>query len=157
VSERIPSQLAQKYFVQKIKGRVAVLFSSHPMSPMISALEIVALRIMCWFAMKLRPRFVHPHRTPIEQHSIQRSHSGLGFSRLRHLDKSDTAGLARVPVHDDRDSLDGSMCCKNFSQLLLCYRDIKVPDKNVGHEFIPATDLPERPPGTRSGIYKRRS
>jgi hypothetical protein len=28
------------------------------------------------------------------------------------------------------------MFCKNFSQLLLCHRDIKVPDKNVGHEFI---------------------
>jgi hypothetical protein len=111
------------------------------MSPMISA-----SRITCWFAMKLRTSFVHPHRALIEQHSIERRNSGLGFSRLRHLDKSDTAGVTRVPVHDDRDGFDGSMCCKNFSQLLLCHREIEVPDKNVGHEFIPATDLPERPP-----------
>jgi hypothetical protein len=90
-------------------------------------------RITCWVAMKLRISFVHSHRTPIEHLSIQRSDSGLGFRRLRHLDKSDTAGLARVPVDDDRDGFDGTICCKNFPQLLLCYRDIKVADKNVGH------------------------
>ena len=28
------------------------------------------------------------------------------------------------------------MCCKNVSQLLLCHRDVKVSDKNVGHEII---------------------
>lgn len=106
---------------------------------------IAIIRIIGWFAMKLGTSFVHPHRTPVEQHSIQRRNRGLGFSRLRHLDKSDTARLARVPVHNDRDGLDGTMCGKNFPQLVLCYRDIKVPDKNVGHEFIPATDLPERP------------
>jgi hypothetical protein len=122
------------------------------MPPMMSA-----LRIIDWFAMKLRTSFVHPHRTPVEYRSIQRSNRGPGFRSLRHLDKSDTAGLARVPVDDDHDRLDGPMRCKNFSQPLLCYRDIKVPDKNVGHKFIPATDLPERPPGTRSGIFKRRS
>jgi hypothetical protein len=109
------------------------------MSPMISV-----LRIRSWFAMELGTSFVHPQRTLIEHLSIQRSDSGLGFSCLRHLDKSHTAGLARVPVDDDRDGFDGSMCCKNFSQLLLGDRDVKVPDKNIGHEFIPA-DLRERP------------
>jgi len=93
--------------------------------------------------MKLRTSFVHPHRTAVERLSIQRSNSGPGFSRQRHLDKSDTAGLARVPVHDDHHAFDGSMGCKNFSQLLLRDRDIKVPDENVGHEFTPAIDLPE--------------
>jgi len=102
------------------------------MSPVISA-----LRIMCWFAIKLRASFVHSHRTPVEHLSIQRSNRALGFSRLRHLDKSDTARLARVPVHDDRDGFDGSLCGKNLSQLRLGYRDIKVPDENIGHGFIP--------------------
>jgi len=115
---------------------------------------ISALSIICWFAMKLRTSFVDPHRTPIEQRSIQRSHCGRGFRRLRHLDKSDTPGRARVPVHDDRHGFDGSMCCKNFSQTLLCYRDVEVPDKNVGHEFIPATDLRERPPEPEAKFSK---
>jgi hypothetical protein len=101
------------------------------MSPVIST-----RRITRWVAMKLRSSFVHSHLTPIEHRSIQRGDSGLGFRRLRHLDKSYTAGLARVPVHEDRYGFDGTMCCKNFSQLLLCYRDIKVLDKNVCHEFI---------------------
>ena len=59
--------------------------------------------------MKLRASFVHSHRTPVKDLSVQRRDSGLGFRRLRHLDKSNTAGLARVPVHDDRDGFDGSM------------------------------------------------
>jgi len=108
-----------------------VLDSSDPMSPMISA-----PRIACEVAMKLRTSFVHSHRTPIEHLSNQRSNSGLGLRRLRHLDKSDTAWLTSIPVLDDRDGFDGSVFCKNFSQLLLCHRDIKVSDKNVGHEFI---------------------
>jgi hypothetical protein len=33
-------------------------------------------------------------------------------------------------------AFDGSVCCKNFPELLLRHRDVKVPDKNVGHEFI---------------------
>ena len=93
-------------------------------------------RVTRWVEMKFRTGFVHSHRTPIEHLSIQRINSCLGFRCLCHLDKSDTAGLARVPVHDDRDGFDGSMHCKNFSQLLLRYRDIKVADKNVGHEVI---------------------
>lgn len=109
------------------------------MSPMISALRIID------FALQLRASFVHPHRPPVEQRSIQGSDGGLGFRRLRHLDKCDTAGLARIPVYDDGDSFDGAMAYKNLSQLLLGYRDIKVPDKNVDQEFIPATDLPEFP------------
>ncbi len=91
--------------------------------------------------MKLGTSFVHPDRTPVEQHSIQGSGCGFGSRGLRHLDKGDAAGLARVPVHHKGNGLHGSMGCKNFSQLLLCYRDIQVPDKNVGHEFIPATDV----------------
>jgi len=86
--------------------------------------------------MKLRTSLVHSDRTPVKELSIQRGDSGLGFRRLRHLDESNTAGLARVPVHDDRDGFDGSMCCKNISQLFICHCDIKVPYKNVGHQFI---------------------
>jgi len=86
--------------------------------------------------MKLRTSFVHSHRTPIDYLSIQRSNSTLGLRRLRHLDKGDTAWLASIPVLDDCDGFDGSVCCKNVSQLLLCRRDVKVSDKNVGHEFI---------------------
>jgi len=86
--------------------------------------------------MKLRTSFVHSHRTPIDYLSIQRSNSTLGLRRLRHLDKGDTAWLASIPVLDDCDGFDGSVCCKNVSQLLLCHRHVKVSDKNVGHEFI---------------------
>jgi hypothetical protein len=68
------------------------------MSPMISA-----PRIAFEVAMKLRTSFVHSHRTPIEHLSNQRRNSGLGLRRLRHLDKSDTAWLASIPVLDDRD------------------------------------------------------
>jgi hypothetical protein len=126
--------------------------SSRPMAPVISA-----PRVTHRVDMKLRSSFVHSHRTPIEHRSVQRSDSGLGFRRLRHLDKSHTPGLARVPVHNDPDGFDDTMRCKSLSQLLLCYRDIQVPDTNVGHEFISATDLPERPPRTCSGILRRRS
>src|SRR5689334_5325890 len=100
------------------------------MSPMISAVRIVS-----WFAMELGTSLVHPHCTPIEYLTIQRNYGGVGFGCLRHFDKSDTARLARVPVHDDSDGFDGAMCCKSFAQLLLCYRDVKVPEKDVGHEF----------------------
>jgi len=93
--------------------------------------------------MKLRTGFVHPHSTPVENLSIQRSDGSRGFSGLCHLNKSDTAGLARVPVHDERDGFDGSMDCKSFPQLLLGDRDIQVADKNVSHEFVAVADLPE--------------
>jgi hypothetical protein len=121
--ESIPSSLRND---QAAVGRAR---SSHPMSPMISA-----SRIKSCFRIKLRTSFVDPQRTPVEHLSIQHSNGGLGFSRLRHLDKRDAAGFASVPVYDERDSFDGSMSCKNFSQLLVCYRDVKVPDKNIGHE-----------------------
>jgi hypothetical protein len=93
--------------------------------------------------MKLRTGFVHSHRTPIEHLSIQRINSRLGFRGLCHLDKSDTAGLARVPVHDDRDGFEGSMQCKSFSQRLLRYRDIKVADKKCWSRGHSAIDVPE--------------
>ena len=127
--------------------------SSHPMSTMISG-----PRVTRWVEMKFRTGFVHSHRTPIEHLSVQRINSRLGFRCLRHLDKSDTAGLARVPVHDDHDGFDGSMHCKNFSQLLLRYRDIKVADKNVGHEVILPLMFPNiLQLGTHKLIFKWRS
>jgi hypothetical protein len=87
--------------------------------------------------MNLRTSFVHSHRTPVEHRSVQRSDRSPGFSCLVHLDKSNTAGLAGIPVHHDRDGFDTSMRCKNFSQLLLCHGNIQVPDEDIGHEFIP--------------------
>ena len=107
---------------------------------------ISALAIIGSFALKLGTGLVHFHLTPIEHRSIQRSDCGLGFRRPRHFDKSHAAGLARVPVHDDRDGFDGS----HLSQLLLGCRDIKVPDKNVDHNCIPA-----RAPRTRPKLKKR--
>ena len=89
---------------------------------------------------------------------MQRINTRLGFRCMCHLDKSDTAGLARVPVHDDHDGFDGSMHCKNFSQLLLRYRDIKVADKNVGHEVILPLMFPNiLQLGTHKLIFKWRS
>ena len=115
-------------------------------------------RVTRWVEMKFRTGFVHSHRTPIEHLSIQRINSCLGFRCLCHLDKSDTAGLARVPVHDDHDGFDGSMHCKNFSQLLLRYRDIKVADKNGGHEVILPLMFPNISQlGTHKLIFKWRS
>jgi hypothetical protein len=104
---------------------------------------VSASGIMCRFAKNFRTSFVHPHRTPVEDLSIQRSHGGSGFSRLRHLDESDTTRLTRVSVHDDGDGFDRSMGSKSIPQLLLCHRDIKVPDKDVDNDLIPATDVPE--------------
>ena len=129
-------------------GPLAIRGTSRPMSPVLSASSFT-----CLFTMNLRTCFVHSHRTPVEHRPLQRSNRSLGFSCLAHLDKSHTAGLAGIPVHHDSDGFDASMCCKNFSQLLLCYRDIQVTDENIGHEFIPDTDLPE---GSREsgGIFK---
>lgn len=110
---------------------------SHPMSPMISASKIT-----CWFTPKLGTRFVHSHQAPVEDLSIQCSDGGLGFSPLRHFNKRNAARLARVPVYDERDGFDGSIHGKNVSQLLLCCRDIKVPDENVVHKFIPELIFP---------------
>ena len=101
------------------------------MSPVISD-----PRIACRIAMKLRTSFVHTHRTLVEHLSIQRSNCSLGFGRMCHFDKRDTTWLASIPILDDRDAFHGSVCCKNFPELLLCHRDVKVPDKNVGHEVI---------------------
>jgi hypothetical protein len=119
-------------------GPLVIRGTSRPMSPVLSASSFT-----CLFTMNLRTCFVHSHRTPVEHRPLQRSNRSLGFSCLGHLDKSHTAGLAGIPVHHDSDGFDASMCCKNFSQLLLCYRDIQVTDENIGHEFIPDTDLPE--------------
>jgi hypothetical protein len=50
------------------------------------------------------------------------------------------------------------MHCKNFSQLLLRYRDIKVADKNGGHEVILPLMFPNISQlGTHKLIFKRRS
>lgn len=97
---------------------------------------ISAPRVVRRIAIKLRACFVHFHRAPIEHRSVQRSNSCLGFQRLRHLDESHTARFARIPVLDDRDGFDGSVGREDVSQLLLCHRDIDVPDKNVNHELI---------------------
>jgi hypothetical protein len=57
------------------------------------------------------------------------------FLRLRHFDESDTAWLTRIPVLDDCDTFDFSVYRKQFSQLLLCGRDVKISDQNVDHEL----------------------
>lgn len=58
-----------------------------------------------------------------------RAGSRCSFKR----DESNTAPLTSVSFLDYRDGLDGSVCCE---KLLRCGCDIKVPDKNVGHELI---------------------
>jgi hypothetical protein len=93
--------------------------------------------------MKFRTSSVHSHRTSIEHLSIQVGNCCFGFRLLCHLDEGDTAWLASIPVLDNRDSFDASMGCKKFSQLLLCHRDIEVPDKNISHEFILRLTSPE--------------
>ena len=52
-------------------------------------------RVTGWVEMKLRTGFVDSHRTPIEDLSMQRINTRLGFRCMCHLDKSDTVGLAR--------------------------------------------------------------
>lgn len=97
---------------------------------------ISALRIVCAIVINLGAGFVHPDRTPIERRSIQRSNRCLGFHRLRHLDESHTARFARIPIHDEGDSLDGPVSRKEIAQLLLGQSDIEVPNKNISHESI---------------------
>jgi hypothetical protein len=86
--------------------------------------------------MKLRASFVHVHRTTIKYRFVECRNSAPGFRRLCHLHEGEAAGFARIPVLDDRDGFDGAVGCKQFPQLLLRHRDIQVPDKDVGHEFI---------------------
>lgn len=101
------------------------------MPPVISAPGIV-----CAIVIKLRAGFVHPDRTPIERHSIQRSNRCLGFGRLRHLDESHTARFAGIPIHDEADGLDDPVPGKQIAQLLLGQSDIEVPNKNISHESL---------------------
>jgi len=104
--------------------------------------------------MKLRASFVHSHRAPIEHRSIQRSNSCLGLRRLPHLDESDTAGFARIPVLDNRDGFDRSVCREDISELQLCHRDIEVPNKNVSHALILPLIFPKALQLTRAQISK---
>lgn len=67
---------------------------------------------------------------------MQRGNSCLRFRRLRHLDESNTARFARIPVLDDSDAFDGSVGREGIAQLLLCHRNIEIPDKEVSHELI---------------------
>lgn len=112
--------------------------SSRPMPPVISDPRIV-YRI----AVKFGTSFVHTYRTTVEYLSIKGCNGSLGFRRMRHLNKCNTARLTSIPVLDDGDGFYGPVCCKHFSELLLCHRDVKVPNKNVGHKLIAATDLAE--------------
>jgi hypothetical protein len=118
------------------------------MPPMISASRITG-RV----GIGLRTSFVHPQRAPAEHRSVHGSDSGYCLS-LRHLDKGNTAGHAGVSVHDDRDPLDRTVCRKNFSQLMFCDRNIKVPDKNIGHVLVPA-HFPNFRPGNFDRNFKR--
>jgi hypothetical protein len=86
--------------------------------------------------MKLRPSFVHIHRTAVKHRSVQGRNGAQGFSRLRHLHECYAAWFARIPVLHDHDGFHGTVGCKQFPQLLLRHRDIQVSDKNVSHEFI---------------------
>jgi len=126
--------------------------NSQPVSPMIPA-----SRLAHWIAMQLRTSFVHSDRTPVEHLSIQRRNSRLGFRCLRHLHEGDAAGFARIPVLDDRDGFDGSMCCKNLPQLMFRYRDIQAPNKDVSHEFILFLIFPKSHNQERNRNFKRRS
>jgi len=85
--------------------------------------------------MKLGASLVHVHRTAVKRRSIQCRNSALGFGRLRHLHERDAARFACIPVLDDGDGFDGTVGCKQLSQLLLRHRDIQVPYKNVSHKF----------------------
>jgi hypothetical protein len=85
---------------------------------------------------ELRAGFVDPDRTPVQRRSIQGSNRCLGFRRLRHLDESNTARFAGIPIHDEGDGLDGPVSRKQIAQLLLGQGDIEVPDKNISHESI---------------------
>lgn len=86
--------------------------------------------------MKLRASFIHVHRTAVKHRSIQCRNGALGFGRLRHLHERDAPRFASIPILDDGDGFDGTVGCKQSSQLLLRHRDIQVPDKDVSHEFI---------------------
>ena len=98
---------------------------------MISAPGIVRAVVI-----KLRAGFVHPDRTPIERRAIQRSNRCLGFHRLCHLDESHAARFARIPIHDEGDSLDDPVSREEIAQLLLGQSDIEVPNKDISHESI---------------------
>jgi len=121
------------------KGRLETMKPavSRARSSRLVAAMLSAPRITSWFAKKLRPGFVHSHGTAVQDLSIQSCDSAFSLSRICHLDKSDPTRLARVPVHDDPDGFDGSVCAENLLQLLLRGGDIEVSDKNVDHELIP--------------------
>lgn len=104
--------------------------------------------------MKLRASFIHVHPTAAKHGSIQCRNCALGFGCLHHLHECDAAGFARIPVLDDGDGFDGTVGCKQFSQLLLRHRDIQVPDKDVSHEFILLIDCPKSRDRNEGGISK---
>ena len=127
VASVVGLRVSEKIHFGDYRGPHFVCCSLHFMSSMISN-----PRITCGDGHEFRTSFVHSHRASIEQLPIQSSNCRLGFRLLRHLDECDTAWFASVPVLNNRDRFNGAVDCENFSQLLLCYGDIEVPDKNVG-------------------------
>jgi hypothetical protein len=95
----------------------------------------------CGIPLRFRTGFIDAHGTPVELVPIQGSNCAFSFHRLCHFDESHTAWLTRVTVLDKRDGFHRSVCRKKFSQLLLRGRDIKVSDKNIGHELNLEDDL----------------
>ena len=97
---------------------------------------IPAARVLHRISIKLRASFIHFHRAAVKGCSIQCRNSAVGFSLLSHFHEGDASGFARIPVLNDRNGFDTSVGDKKVPQLLLCHREIQVPDKDVSHEFI---------------------
>jgi len=54
-----------------------------------------------------RPRFVYVDCPAIQAGAIERRNRAVRFRRIRHLNKGEAAGLARIAIPDQIDPLDG--------------------------------------------------
>ena len=56
----------------------------------------------------------------------------LGLGCVGHLDETEAAGTARLPICEDLGAIDDAIRFEQPFQFVFCNRPIEVPDKNTG-------------------------
>jgi hypothetical protein len=92
---------------------------------------VFSRRVACGIRLQFRARFVQFHGAVIQEDSIQRLDSRVGFSRIGHFNESETARSTGVTVLHDGDRFNRSVGGEKIFQLRFRGRQIQVSNEDV--------------------------
>jgi len=93
----------------------------------------VASTFTRWFG----PRFIYVQNAPVQFGPIQVCDGCLGFTRIAHFQKGETARLSGLAISHNIASFNPAVLGEGGLELILCCSITEIAHKNIGHSVIP--------------------